>query len=114
MSQALQIPDEVYEAIKEYAAQRGQTPEEAVVSWATSLRQPAESGKDTQPDEDPMIALMRANGHLVDPAAVPPPQATDLPPYGSEEWTRALEALGQEASDALDRMGTSVADLVER
>ena len=113
MSHALQIPDEVYQAIKEYAATRGQTPEEAVAAWATSLR-PAASGKDTQPVEDPMIAVMRANGHLVDPAAFPPPRATDLPPYGSEEWTRALEALGQEASDALDRMGTSVADLVER
>ena len=52
MSQALQIPDEVYQAIQEYAAIRGQTPEEAVAAWVSSLTPQADANS---PDADRLI-----------------------------------------------------------
>ncbi len=39
MSYSIQLPDEVYEAIKTYASQRGETPETLIRAWAATLHE---------------------------------------------------------------------------
>ena len=119
MSHALHLPDEVYEAIAAYAAEHGQTPEEVVSAWAKSathqVEQEGRAGSASATSEDPMIAVMRAYGHLVDPRVYSQPSTLpNVPPYGSAEQAALLEEIGNEASDALEQMGISVADLVEQ
>jgi hypothetical protein len=65
--------------------------------------------------DDPMLALMRANGHLVpcDNYALFT-RAEIVPPAGSPQQEALLEEIATELSDALDQLGLSVANLVER
>lgn len=109
------VSDEAYEALRSAAQQAHQSPEELVaVAVATRFHTVRNPSVNSSP-EDPVIAVMRARGHLVDPSTLPPyPGVEDLPPKGSPEEAQLLEELGNEASDALERMGVDIADLVER
>jgi hypothetical protein len=52
---------------------------------------------------------------LVDPKTLPPyPGVEDLPPHGSPERAQLEEEIGAELSDALERSGLSILDLIER
>jgi hypothetical protein len=111
------LPDADYETLRAAAARAGLSPEAlaaGVVRQNMAARQlptpPAHRG------EDPVLAIMRANGHLEDPAVIAATMPTfdDLPPYGSKEEAELLEEIGQELSDALEEMGVSINDLVER
>ena len=60
-------------------------------------------------------ARLREQGVVSDPALLPPhPGTEDLPPRGSPEEQRFLDELGDELSDALERSGLSILDLIER
>jgi hypothetical protein len=121
MSKTLTITlaDDQYEALRAAAAQAGQAPEALAAAliamrFAATPATPATSPGPT-PFVDPVIAVMRANGHLVDPATLPPhPLARELPPPGSPEEARFLQELGEELSDALEQSGLSITDLIER
>lgn len=41
MSHAIELPDEVYDAIKRYAARQGETPEVAINRWVRELESAA-------------------------------------------------------------------------
>lgn len=124
MSKTLTITlaDNQYEALRAAAAQAGQAPEAlAAALIATRFAAPpatpstASTSRVPAPFVDPVIAVMRANGHLVDPATLPPhPLVKDLPPSGSPEEERFLHELGEELSDALEESGLSITDLIER
>ena len=65
--------------------------------------------------DDPITSIMRANGHLVPSENYAQfVSATSIPPARSSEQDALLEEIGEELSDALDRLGLSIADLVER
>jgi hypothetical protein len=64
------------------------------------------------PKEDPMLAVLRAQGLLTHVSPLVPPSA-DLAP-GSAEEAAILDALGAEASEALSQAGRTLADVVER
>ncbi|MGH2514469.1 MAG: hypothetical protein ACRDHP_02330 [Ktedonobacterales bacterium] len=109
------IPDEAYEALQSAAQRANRSPEELVADAVTTRFHMVQEQSASSPPEDPVIAVMRARGHLVDPSTLPPyPGVADLPPKGSPEEAQLLEELGNEASDALERMGIDIADLVER
>jgi hypothetical protein len=123
MSQTITIslPDPDYVALRAAAARANQSPEEFVTATirerfgahSLSPMQPPSSAP--RPVEDPVIAMMRARGHLVEPSTLPrDPARLDLPAPGSPEERQLLEEIGREASDALDRIGLHVTDLVER
>jgi hypothetical protein len=66
-------------------------------------------------DEDPILSIMRENGHLVPSGRYALFNQTEtVPPAGSAERDALLEEIGAELSDALDQLSLSVADLVER
>jgi hypothetical protein len=71
MSHTLSLPDEIYQLIKDYAAAHGQTAEEAVAAWASSIagqaRQPAEAAYN--PMDDPLAEFL-GTGELTDPEAI--------------------------------------------
>ena len=71
MSHTLSLPDEVYQLIKDYAAARGQSAEEVVVAWASSIagksRQPTEAVYN--PADDPLAEFL-GTGELTDPEAI--------------------------------------------
>jgi len=97
-----QTPDEVLQA----------TVEEAISHFTPLTSQSAQAG-DVR-TSDPMIAVMRARGHLVELPEYHPPAGVEIPPYGSPEFDQLLELLAAEASDALERSGLDITDLVER
>jgi hypothetical protein len=53
MSHAVVIPDELYYAIADYAARRGESAEEVILAWARSLREQEEQA----PEEDGTVQL---------------------------------------------------------
>lgn len=71
MSHTLSLPDEVYQLIKDYAAVRGQSAEEVVAAWASSIAgqawEPAEAVYD--PADDPLAEFLGV-GELTDPEAI--------------------------------------------
>lgn len=69
-------------------------------------------GAEPAPQEDPMLAVLRAQGLLTPASPLVPPSA-DLAP-GSAEEAAILDALGAEASEALSQTGRTLADVVER
>ena len=69
---------------------------------------------DAQRVKDNFFALMRAQGYLVDRATKPHPGLVPLPPKGSLEEARLLNEIGDELSNALDRSGMSILDLIDR
>lgn len=116
MSRTLSItlPDADYEALRAAAERAGVSPEQlaaaAVTQNVAARKLPA------APGEDPVLAIMRARGHLEDPAVIAAtmPSFDDLPPRGSPEEAKLLEEIGEELSDALEEMGLTINDLVER
>lgn len=116
---SVHLSDEDVERLRVAAAAHNQTPEDALqttVEDALSHIEPF--APQTQPGDarklDPMIAVMRERGHLASTPTYQPPAGVEIPPYGSPEFDQLLDQLGEEASDALDRMGIDVLDLVER
>lgn len=118
----LSISDAEYEALQSAATQTRQSPEDVAAgmiadrlggtSGATSG---ATTATDLQQAKQNFLALMRAQGYLVDPAAAKPyPASVPLPPKGSPEEARLLDEIGDELSDALDRSGMSILDLIDR
>ena len=69
-------------------------------------------GSEPAPWEDPMLAVLRAQGLLA--PALPPTQSSTGLAHGSAEQAALLDALGAEASDALSQTGRTLADVVER
>lgn len=76
MSHVIQLPDDVYEAIRDYAAQREETPETTIRRWAESLReQPSQAQSDQSaesaydPADDPLAAFL-GTGALMEPDAI--------------------------------------------
>lgn len=59
MSHIITIPDELYRAIEEYAARRGETAEAAVLAWAEQLAQSPASATPTEVSD--------ASGRVDDP-----------------------------------------------
>ena len=112
------LSDEQYAALQATAAREQQSPEEvATAAVAGRLQAPATQTPAPNPQTplDPALALMQARGELVDPATLPPyPGADDIPPRGTPERERLEEELGNALSDALERSGLSILDLIER
>lgn len=113
---SITLPDVEFEALRAAAAREGLSPEElaaAAVKQAVAAKQPPAP---SQPGEDPLIAFMRARGHLEDPEVIKAtmPSFNNLPPPGSPEEAALMEEIGEELSDALEQMGLSIADLIER
>ena len=114
------LPDADYEALRTAAERAGASPE--ALAAATILRDIAARQLATpptpsaRPGEDPVLAIMRARGHLEDPAVIAAtmPSFDDLPPRGSPEEARLLEEIGEELSEAWRATGKSLADLIER
>ena len=76
MSHAVMIPDELYRAIEEYAARRGETAEAAIRTWAESLYtqnhvdEADENGNYVyDPADDPLAAFL-GKGELTSPDAI--------------------------------------------
>lgn len=69
-------------------------------------------GSEPASRQDPMLAVLRAQGLLapVHPRSNP---STGLA-HGSAEQAALLDALGAEASDALNQAGRTLSDVVER
>ena len=114
------MSDEQYEALQAAATRAQRSPEEqAAVTLAERLNESIQLMAGT-PDEAErskamLFAVMRARGHLVDPATLPPyPGVDEIPPEGTPERKRFEEELGNELSDALEQSGLSILDLIER
>lgn len=76
MNHVIQLPDDVYQAIKDYAAQHAETPETAIRHWAESLRQQTpedqlEPSADItyDPADDPLAEFL-GKGELTEPDAI--------------------------------------------
>jgi len=115
----IHLSDAQYEAVRAAAEQAQQSPEELIAATvAARFGDYGPTGQSTRPAQDPLIQFMRERGHLVDPRSLPPPpQLPDMPSYGTPEWEAMLEEIGEELSDAAERMGIdlgNLADLVER
>jgi hypothetical protein len=121
------IPEDAYAALAAAAASASRTPEELAAEAvrerfadAGAQPQPPEESDETPSDEvtswrEQLHAVMRARGHLAEPLPVPTfPDAEPLPPYGTPERAAFEEELAEELSDALERSGLSILDLVER
>ena len=109
------LPDDAYEALQTAAQRANRSPEELVTDAVTAQYSTTENRLESSAQEDPVLAVMRSRGHLVDPHSLPPYLGVaELPPKGSPEEAQLLEEIGNEASDALERMGIDIADLVER
>lgn len=109
------LPDDTYEALQNAARDARRSPEELVADTVATRFNTIGNRMENSAKEDPVLAVMRARGHLVDPHSLPPyPGIAELPPQGSLEEAELLEEIGNEASDALERMGIDIADLVER
>jgi hypothetical protein len=90
MSHVIQLPDDVYQTLEAYAAQRGQTPEAVVLSWARALREQLAQSLVTDmssfvydPADDPLATFL-GTGELIAPDAI----------------RRHDEAIAEEALDA--------------
>jgi hypothetical protein len=119
MSQSItiQLSDAAYQAVRAAAARADRSPEELIAETVTEHFDQSKAGQTERiaASEDPVIRVMRERGHLVDPRAYPaPPMLSDMPPHGSPEEAQMLEEIGHELSDALERTGKSLGDLVER
>jgi hypothetical protein len=110
------MSDEQYEALQAAATRAQRSPEEqATVTLAERLHGLPDGELPGTSKEDPLIAIMRARGHLVDPTTLPPyPGVDEIPPEGTPERKQFEEELGNELSDALEQSGLSILDLIER
>lgn len=113
---SITLPDAEFEALRAAADREGLSPEElatAAVKQAVATKQ---SPEPSQPGEDPLIAFMRARGHLEDPEVIRAtmPSFDHLPPPGSPEEAALLEEIAEEFGEAWRATGKSIADLIER
>jgi hypothetical protein len=69
-------------------------------------------GSEPAPQEDSMLAVLRAHGLLA--SALPAARPSTGLANGDAEQAALLDALGVEASDALSQTGRTLADVVER
>ncbi len=76
MSHAVVIPDDLYRAIEDYAARRGESAEETILAWARSLLEQAEQASAEEdeasvydPADDPLAAFL-GQGVLTSPDAI--------------------------------------------
>jgi hypothetical protein len=63
MSYTFQVPDELYERLEEYAARRGQTPDELLLAYIEEIARQAEGGQPGQQSvvgEDPLLPFVGA------------------------------------------------------
>jgi hypothetical protein len=121
MTKALTITfsDEQYAALQATAAQAQSSEAAAAAAVANqlgSVTSPADAECDqVARSRATLLAVMRTRGHLVDPSTLPPyPGAADIPPRGTPERQRFEDELGDALSDALERSGLTILDLIER
>lgn len=117
MNHLIPLPDDLYAELAQIADRAGQPLDALVADMLKSgLQQPTHLPGSKKPEQtDPMLDIMRANGHLVPSENYAQfAGATTVPPAGSSEQDALLEEIGEELSDALDHVGLSVAELVER
>lgn len=116
------LSDGEYAALQTVSAQTQQSPEELIIGAIATLTQQSGntsqapvSAQDAQQAKRALLAVMRARGHLVEPVQLSPhPGADNLPPIGSPERAQFEDKLGDALSDALERSGKSILDLIER
>jgi hypothetical protein len=113
---SITLPDAEFEALRAAAAREGLSPEELAAAAVKQSVAAKQSSASPQHGEDPLIAFMRARGHLEDPEVIKAtmPSFDNLPPPGSAEEAALMEEVGEELSDALEKMGLSITDLIER
>lgn len=117
---SITLPDADYEALRAAAARAGLSTEAlaaGIVRQNMAARQlPTPNTPAARPAEDPVLAIMRARGHLEDPAVIAAtmPSFDDLPPRGSPEEAKLLEEIADEFGEAWRATGKSLADLIER
>lgn len=115
----ISVPDDTYEALKSAGEQMRQSPEELAAATITerfSVQQTTPSPEQqAQEAKEAFLAMMRADGYLVDPKSLPPhPSVADLPKPGTPERAQFEEEVGNALSDALEQSGLSILDLIER
>jgi hypothetical protein len=104
--------------VRATAARAHQSPEELIADTIAE-RFGADGTAPTQTPEQEakkrLFALMRERGHLVDAKSYPSyPGMADLPPRGSPQRAQLEEVIAEALSDALERSGLSILDLIER
>ncbi len=115
----ISIPDDAYEALKSAGEQSHLSPEElaaATIAERFSVQaEPATPDQQAQEAKEALLAMMRSQGHLVDPKSFPPhPGVANLPKRGTPERAQFEEEVGNALSDALEQSGLSILDLIER
>ncbi len=98
MSHTIELPDEIYRALERYAAQRGQTPEAAVLAWATTIQREVAAATDQSSAQDALQDGV--NDPARDPWAGFRGATTALSPdsldrhdaYLAEEYTKSHDA----------------------
>lgn len=115
----ISVSDDAYEALRSAGEQAHRSPEElaaAAIAERFGARHSTPSTDDqAKRAKDDFLALMRAQGYLVDPKNVPPhPSVTDLPSPGSPERAKLEAEIGDALSDAFEQSGLSMSDLIER
>jgi len=112
------VPDDAYEALKSAGEQAHQSPEElaaTITECFGTQPTPATPHQQAQQAKEALLALMRSQGHLVDPKILPPhPGVASLPKRGTPERAQLEEEVGNALSDALEQSGLSILDLIER
>lgn len=114
------LPDADFEALRTSAERVGVSPEAlaaaALMRDVAAQQLPTPSAPSITPGEDPVLAIMRARGHLEDPAVIAAtmPSFDDLPPPGSPEEAQLMEEIADEFGEAWRATGKSLADLIER
>jgi len=117
----ISVSDDAYAALKSVGEQSHQSPEELAAAIAERFSPQPTAPTSGEPDEqaqqakEAFLALMRAQGHLVDPKSLPPyPGVADLPKPGTPERAQLEEEIGNALSDALEQSRLSILDLIER
>ena len=120
----ISLSDAEYAALQAAGAERHQTPEDLAAVAISSQLAPqhattshTETGQvhNQEQARETLLAIMRKRGHLAEPASVAHDQLKDtLPPVGSPERVAFEERIGDELSDALERSGLDILDLIER
>jgi hypothetical protein len=116
------LSDTDYEALQAASAHAHQSVEELAAVALSLMARPSHAAtrspmtlEEAQQAKERVLAVMRARGHLAEPAPMPlPPIAETLPPAGTTERARLEEEAGDDLSDALEESGKTILDLIER
>lgn len=112
------VPDETFEALRYAARDAFSTPEE--LASATITARYGQTAQRSAPSSeidgrDVLADVMRVQGHLAELVRDPEnPEGVTLPPVGSQERERLEAEIAEELSDALDRSGLTILDLIDR